>query len=161
MQIAIFDLDGTVIDSSHRKATKADGSLDLAHWFENNKPSKIALDGLLPLIYEMREIYNSGVRVIICTARTLQKADYDFFERNNIPFDYVISRPMGDMTPDGELKKAKIARLLKNLNMPSERVEMWDDNLEVIAAMSEIGVKCHNAEKLNKKYRHRAFQARL
>jgi len=156
MQMAIFDLDGTVINSDHRKATKPDGSLDLEHWFENNKPEKIALDGLFPLIYEMREIYDSGVCVIICTARTLQKADYEYFARNNIPFDYVISRARGDMTPDGELKKAKIAALLQRVQVDAENVEMWDDNESVITAISEIGVKCHDAKKYNKNYRHRA-----
>jgi hypothetical protein len=45
----IYDLDHTVIDSTHRQATLADGSLDLAHWIENNTPELIARDSLLPL----------------------------------------------------------------------------------------------------------------
>jgi FMN phosphatase YigB (HAD superfamily) len=155
MQFAIFDLDGTIINSNHRKATKPDGSLDLAHWFENNKPSKIALDGLYPLIYRMREIHDEGVRIVICTARTLQAADYEFFRRNHIPFHYVISRPAGDMTPDGVMKKERLSRFLKNMNTPPHRVEMWDDNNEVIAAMKEIGVKCHDAGEINRNYKHR------
>jgi len=39
--ILIFDLDGTTIDSSHRQATKADGTLDLQAWFKNATPEKI------------------------------------------------------------------------------------------------------------------------
>ena len=31
----IFDLDHTVIDSSHRQITRPDGSLDLDAWIEN------------------------------------------------------------------------------------------------------------------------------
>ena len=46
--ISIFDLDGTVIDSSHRQATKPDGTLNLEHWFENATPDKIAQDRILP-----------------------------------------------------------------------------------------------------------------
>jgi beta-phosphoglucomutase-like phosphatase (HAD superfamily) len=30
----IFDLDGTVIDSTHRQASHEDGTLDLEHWVE-------------------------------------------------------------------------------------------------------------------------------
>jgi len=38
--ITIFDLDGTVIDSSHRQATKPDGTLNLEHWFEMQRQKK-------------------------------------------------------------------------------------------------------------------------
>ena len=37
----IFDLDHTVIDSSHRQITRADGSLDLDAWIENSTRKKI------------------------------------------------------------------------------------------------------------------------
>ena len=47
--IYIFDLDHTVIDSSHRQLTRADGSLDLDHWIENCTREKIYQDKLLPL----------------------------------------------------------------------------------------------------------------
>ena len=50
----IFDLDHTVIDSSHRQLTKADGSLDLAHWITNNTREKIMADSLLPLATQWR-----------------------------------------------------------------------------------------------------------
>ena len=66
----IFDLDGTVIDSSHRKATLPDGSLDLDHWIENCTPEKIAGDSLLPLAGYMRQVYPHH-EVLICTARVM------------------------------------------------------------------------------------------
>ena len=53
--IVIFDLDGTTIDSSHRQATKSDGTLDLAHWFDNATPEKIFQDKLLPLSQQMHK----------------------------------------------------------------------------------------------------------
>ena len=40
----IYDLDGTVIDSSHRL-----GNGSLADWHANNTPDNIAADGVLPL----------------------------------------------------------------------------------------------------------------
>ena len=45
----IFDLDHTVIDSSHRQITKADGSLDLDNWIANCTREKIMADTFLPL----------------------------------------------------------------------------------------------------------------
>ena len=45
----IFDLDHTVIDSSHRQLTREDGSLDLDNWIENCTHEKIMQDRLLPL----------------------------------------------------------------------------------------------------------------
>ena len=64
----IFDLDGTVIDSSHRQNTRPDGSLDLAQWIENNTPEKILADSLLPLAEKMRGVNREMDTVAIITA---------------------------------------------------------------------------------------------
>ena len=48
-KIAIFDLDGTVIDSSHRTPNKPDGTLDLEGYFELRTRKNIFKDTLLPL----------------------------------------------------------------------------------------------------------------
>ena len=74
--IYIFDLDHTVIDSSHRQLTRADGSLDLDHWIENCTRQKIFADELLPLARLMRSAYSVGHTVIVCTARVLSAHDY-------------------------------------------------------------------------------------
>ena len=69
----LFDLDGTMIDSSHRQNTLADGSLDLAHWIENNTPEKIlalGVDGLKEYIKTIGLI-NSKAENVIKTCRAL------------------------------------------------------------------------------------------
>lgn len=149
MKVAVFDLDGTVIDSSHRHASLPDGSIDLAHWRENSTPEKIAQDTLLPLVQKMRDFAKSRL-VVICTARVLSRADYAFFYKNNIPFDFVLSRPKGCDTPDGELKVKQLSALMSRLGLPLSRVTMWDDNDKVIAAMGAIGVRCIDAKALRK-----------
>lgn len=151
MKVVIFDLDGTVIDSTHRHASNPDGSIDLDHWRENSTPAKIALDSLLPLVHKMRTMHKSGFYVVICTARVLSRADYQFFLNNNIPFRKVLSRPRGNDTEDGALKAAQISELLARLNVEHSRAQMFDDNQRVIAAMSQIGIRCHDAKKLNKR----------
>ena len=57
----IFDLDHTVIDSSHRQATLPNGDLNLQHWRENATPEKIAQDSLLPLADEWKKAKAKGV----------------------------------------------------------------------------------------------------
>lgn len=159
MAYVIFDLDGTVIDSEHRKAALPDGSLDLAHWFENNTPEKIALDGLLPLADSMRQIYKAGHTVIVCTARSIetpeiQAAHDEFFAANNIPFHVFLNREPGNMEGDASLKVRLLNDYFVSEGFTCAREAsaiMFDDNLKVIAAMIEIGITCFNAIKYNER----------
>ena len=64
--IVIFDLDGTTIDSSHRHATHADGTLNLDAWIENATPEKIFQDQVLPLGHLVSKI-GKRAYTIICT----------------------------------------------------------------------------------------------
>ncbi|MGB0790403.1 MAG: hypothetical protein ACPGRT_02875, partial [Flavobacteriaceae bacterium] len=107
--ILIFDLDGTTIDSSHRQATLADGTLNLAAWFENATPEKIFQDKLLPLSQQMHKRCKAGDYVIVCTARTMQDADFEFLMDNGLCVDKIISRPKGNMEADAELKRKQLS----------------------------------------------------
>ena len=61
--IYIFDLDGTVIDSSHRQLALPNGDIDLTHWKENSTKEKIFKDELLPLArYMKRAIANPNTK---------------------------------------------------------------------------------------------------
>ena len=71
MQYKIWDLDGTVIDSSHRYSTLANGDIDLPRWIADNTRENIERDTLLPLARLMQSNYAHGDVVIICTARVL------------------------------------------------------------------------------------------
>ena len=152
MAYVIFDLDGTVIDSTHRQATKADGSLDLDHWFENNTADKIMDDSLLPLAESVRALAAAGHTIVICTARGIQPADKIFLAVNRLPYHALLHREMGNMESDASLK----IRLLETYfiqqgfdNAAQARPIMFDDNLKVIDAMLSIGIKCYDATKIN------------
>jgi len=152
MYRTIFDLDGTVIDSSHRKVTLPDGSLDLDHWIENCTPEKIAGDSLLPLANYMRQIYPHH-EVLVCTARVMSDADYDFLFDNGLHADAILSRPMGNRLPDAYLKEM----LLRD--HASRRELVWedfakasviiDDNYSVLARLGQIGIRAVHADGLN------------
>ena len=63
--IFIFDLDGTTIDSRHRQGET------LEDWFRLNTPENVARDKPLLLAKAIRDLWESGFHVLICTSRTL------------------------------------------------------------------------------------------
>lgn len=82
--VAIFDLDGTVIDSSHRTPNNPDGTLNLRAYFANKTRESVMADSLLPLADTMRNLFTKNYFIIICTARDMNKDDYDFLEKHNL-----------------------------------------------------------------------------
>ena len=151
----IFDLDGTVIDSSHRQNTRPDGSLDLAHWIENNTVEKILADSLLPLAEKMRSVRSTKDTVAVITARVIQDADLAFLKRNNLKFDYLYSRAQGNNSPDDLLKKRAILKLARKLqrsmNWMRKNAIFFDDNLEVLSMVRYNGIRTINATLANER----------
>lgn len=158
MPFVIFDLDGTVIDSAHRKATLPDGSLDLAHWLENNRPEKIALDSLLPLARVMK-ILAESCHVIVCTARQVQQADFDFMAANGLKYNAFLHREQGNNESDETLKVRLLTNYFNGLGFASvadAKAMFFDDNLHVLDAVSKLGVTCYDATVANKRLARRA-----
>jgi len=154
MQTYIFDLDHTVIDSTHRQLTKADGSLDLAHWIENNTPQKIAADKLLPLADTMRQRIAQGREVIICTARVMGEHDYQFLKDHGLFVPVILSRPMGDSSPDWMLKERLLRQYASDTGRSWARfclsAVMYDDNESVVKMAYLNNIDAYNAIELNK-----------
>ena len=75
-KICIYDLDGTIIDSSHRAKYSDEGILDLEHWKENSTKENIFRDELLPLYWQLRSDYENGniVGVVIAQLNKLKVA---------------------------------------------------------------------------------------
>lgn len=148
----IFDLDGTVIDSSHRKATLPDGSLDLDHWIENCTPEKIAGDTLLPLADYMRKVFSLH-EVLICTARVMSEADYDFLFDNGLHADAILSRPMGNRLPDAYLKEMLLRDHATRRELQWEEftktATIIDDNYSVLARLGQVGIRAIHADGFN------------
>jgi FMN phosphatase YigB (HAD superfamily) len=146
--ITIFDLDGTVIDSSHRQATKPDGTLDLAHWFENATPEKIFRDKVLPLAQQIRKRSKKGDYTMICTARTLSDADLEFFHQEGLLVDKIISRKQGDMTPDGELKAKQLRSFFSLKQFKDLNKVMFDDAPSVRKSLRRLGISVIDPSKI-------------
>lgn len=150
----IFDLDHTIVDSSHRQATRPDGSLDLDHWREHSTPALIEADTLLPLAHEWRKVYRKGAGIIVCTARVMSIHDYRYLTSRGLFADKVISRREGDRTPDDLLKLRGLKQYCAENRISWRRfvktAVMFDDNLNVINTLANHGLTVHNAILLNK-----------
>lgn len=161
--LMIYDLDRTVIDSSDRYATLENGDIDLPFWKANCTPENISRDTLLPLSSLMAYHYSiKGNMVAICTARVMSPYDWLYLNNNRskIPFHYAMHRPEGCTTPDAELKKIQILKLIKELDLsPFElqnKVTVYDDNPTVLKMCDSLGIKNHCSIKLNSQFRKTA-----
>ena len=150
-KIRIYDLDGTIIDSSHR-ARHISGKLDLDHWKANNTKENIFKDDLLPMYWQLIADYKNGDYIILCTAREMGKWDFEYLHSMGIYYDKILSRPIGVQTADWKLKR-KLLNPFFNLK-PFQKYEkyFYDDNNSNLLALEGMGAKCTNAKEWNDNY---------
>jgi len=149
--VTIFDLDGTCIDSSHRQSIKADGTLDLDRWFETNTPELIFEDKLFPLAIEIRRRQKAGDFTIVCTARAMTSADFEFLMNEGINPDMIIHRKAGDMSPDAELKSRQLRRLFNLRQFKKANKVMFDDAPSVRSTLRKLGIAVIHPAKYNER----------
>ena len=151
----IFDLDHTVIDSSHRQITRPDGSLDLAAWRQNNTRANIMRDTLLPLAAQWRRLAKKNVTIVICTARVMGEHDYEYLRQHGLRWDACLSRREGDATPDADLKEKMIRNYARTRPMGWAKfcatAVFYDDNKSVLKMLDRIGIKAYNSLTLNER----------
>lgn len=140
--ILIFDLDGTVIDSSHRQLyDPITGLLDLANWRENSTHEKIMADTLLPLARFWRKRWLTNDTIVVCTARIMGISDLMFLDQHGLHFDKILSRPENDRgTPDDLLKVAQLHWYLDSETLRKQHVVMFDDSLKVRHSIRRLRV---------------------
>jgi len=150
----IFDLDHTVVDSSHRQLTSVDGSLDLQNWIANCTKEKILADKVLPIAKIMRSAYRNGHTVIICTARVLSVWDHVFLADNNLRSHAILSRAKGDDRIDHEMKRDLLLKYFSAQKIPVARwtrtAVFYDDNQAVLDMANKLGINTRDAITLNK-----------
>ena len=151
--IYIFDLDHTVVDSSHRSATRPDGSLDLDHWREHSTAKLIERDSLLPLAHEWRRLHKKGHTIVVCTARVMGPADYFYLGSRGMFAHKIISRAEGDRTSDDLLKLRGLKQYARAEGISWARLcktaQMFDDNQNVISCLTANGLPCYDAISIN------------
>ena len=149
----IFDLDHTVIDSSHRQITLADGSLDLDNWIANCTQEKIMADKLLPLAQHWRTFQAAGNEIVVCTARVMGIWDHAFLSDHGLQASAILSRPLGCTDADADLKENLLRDYAQKTGRSwtrfSRNAAMYDDNMGVLLRLASLGIACYNAISLN------------
>ena len=140
MKLAIYDMDGTIVDSSHRYRTIIGDDnierIDLEFWRENEH--RAMLDGLLPLAEQYKkDLRCAETYTIIATARVMGDADWQFVNEILGKPDYFISRRKGDNQSG---KTLKINGLQKFFNLKQFRVAdavFYEDNIAYLKAVCD------------------------
>lgn len=145
--ISIWDLDGTLFDSSHRAPIDPKtGKLDLPKWRALSTPENILQDKPLPLTDVFRQRRdNYGECMVICTARHMSQADHALLYEHGIIADMVFSRDKCRsaahyMMPDGAYKAGFILPFLTLKHNRHASVVMFDDAPHVKTVLRRAGV---------------------
>jgi hypothetical protein len=112
-------------------------------------------DTLLPLAAQWRRLAKKNVTIVICTARVMGEHDYEYLRRHGLRWDACLSRPVGDSTPDAELKERMIRRYASARPMSWARFcatsVFYDDNKNVLAMLDRIGIRAYDSLTLNER----------
>lgn len=139
MQIHIYDMDGTIVDSSHRYRTITENGntrIDLEYWRENEY--RAMDDGLLPLADQyMDDLNNPNVYTIIATARVMHAPDWQFVNQVLGKPDYLISRATGDTRSGGLLKIKGLQKFFNLKQYKPENATFYEDNTSYLKAVCD------------------------
>ena len=135
----IFDLDGTVIDSTHRLGDTLDD------WRRMNTPDNIAADGELPLFDQMLDAINDNLDVIVCTSRVMGAADFEWLQAHGVDDITILCRANGDERNCGFFKLSLLHDYAKSLGMTWARFRrtsiMFDDSTDVQNTLRSVGLR--------------------
>ena len=135
----IFDLDGTVIDSTHRLGDTLDD------WRRMNTPDNIAADGELPLFDQMLDAINDNLDVIVCTSRVMGAADFEWLQAHGVDGITILCRANGDDRNCGFFKLSLLHDYAKSLGMTWARFRrtsmMFDDSQDVQNTLRSVGLR--------------------
>ena len=136
----IFDLDGTVIDSTHRQG---DGSLD--DWHRLNTAKNVALDSPLPLLDQMRDAIADDLDVIVCTSRVMAGRDFRWLDDHGIRGVTILCRDVNDDRLCGFFKLHLLKDYADSLGYTWARFcqtsIMFDDSIDVQNTLRSVGLR--------------------
>ena len=142
MEVAVFDLDGVLVDVSERLARclrESNGRRDAVFWncflsskyMYLDKPNRSLID-------YVRRLKELGYRIVIVTGRrrdTQYEATIAQLEAFGIPFDEIYMREPGDYRKDHEFKMDIVKKLLSK---GYRVVEVWDDSERVVETLKKL-----------------------
>lgn len=126
-KVSIYDMDGTIVDSTHRYRVTADNKIDLQYWRDNQH---LAMqDSLLPMAEQYKkDLADNECYVIIATARIMNEPDFRFVNEILGKPDYLISRKEGDSISGGLLKINGLAKFFNLKSFQNAEFTFYEDN---------------------------------
>ena len=135
----IFDLDGTVIDSSHRLGDSLDD------WRRMNTPANVAKDSPLPLLDQMRDAIADDLDVIVCTSRVMSGRDFRWLDDHGIRGVTILSRDVSDDRLCGFFKLHLLKDYADSIGYTWARFcqtsIMFDDSIDVQNTLRSVGLR--------------------
>ena len=138
-RVSIYDMDGTIVDSSARYRTIIDNDgerIDLPFWQEN---AHLAMnDELLPLAAQYRnDLQDENCYVIIATARVMGDNDWQFVNEILGQPDYFISRKENDNQSGKTLKINGLAKFFNLITFRNAEFVFYEDNMSYLKAVCD------------------------
>ncbi len=151
--VIAWDLDGTLIDSTHRAINK-NGEIDYNIWLKKCTKQYIFKDTLLPLTKIYFSFQKAGFTQICITSRTLNSNDLEFLNIHNLKFNALLHRENSE-----ELSEILKSRLVKDFFEKNQLLPFiaFDDKKENLAVLKKFGFRTFNADYLNEKLRLKSF----
>ena len=135
----IFDLDGTVIDSSHRLGDSLDD------WRRMNTPANVAKDSPLPLLDQMRDAIADDFDVIVCTSRVMAGRDFRWLDDHGIRGVTILCRDVDDDRLCGFFKLHLLKDYADSIGYTWARFcqtsIMFDDSIDVQNTLRSVGLR--------------------
>jgi hypothetical protein len=135
--IKIYDMDGTIVDSTHRYKTLDCGTkIDLQYWRDNEYLAYN--DSLLPLAEQYKQdIQNPECYVIIATARIIRDEDMRFIrDKLGMP-NHIISRKENDSRSGGLLKVLGLKKFFNLKNFKQAKAVFFEDNVTYLKTVCD------------------------
>lgn len=138
-RVSIYDMDGTIVDSSHRYRTIVDENgerIDLEYWRENEY--RAYEDSLLPMAEQYKkDLADPECYVIIATARVMNEPDWAFVQDKLGMPDYFISRPKDSSVSGKTLKINGLAKFFNLVNFKDAEFTFYEDNISYLKAVCD------------------------
>ena len=138
-RVAIYDMDGTIVDSSARYRTIIDENgerIDLEYWVENQHNAMD--DELLPMAAQyQQDLQDENCYVIIATARVMNEPDWNFVKTILGEPDYFISRKAGDTQSGKTLKINGLAKFFNLVTFRNAEFIFYEDNVSYLKAVCD------------------------
>lgn len=129
----IFDVDGTLAHTNGKRGP--------FEW------EKVELDDPDHAVVKiLRNLNDAGLKIIIVSGRdaVCQEKTERWLLNNEIPYDRLFMRPMGDTRKDAIIKQ----EIFENLIKPNwNTIMVFDDRDQVVEQWRKMGVKCAQVEK--------------